>query len=130
MKEEVGAAQTAYVFSDATGRIYQTGSMPLRMLEQQKSHVSAGHQVVEGAGSSDKDYVLNGAIVPRPANPTTRAGMKLLNVPNPSSVTIDGANPHQVTDGEVDLEFTQPGTYTVTVSSWPALDATFTVIQP
>src|SRR6266571_3682962 len=124
MTDEVGAAQTAYVFADADGRIYQTGSMPRRMLEQQK-HMPAGHRVVEGEGSAQADYVLGGAITPRPANPTTRSGTKLLNVPNPSSVTIDGENPHQVTDGEVDLEFTQPGTYTVTVSSWPALDATF-----
>ena len=77
-----------------------------------------------------KNYVSNGVITPRPTNPTTLSGMKLLSVPNPATVTIAGVNPQTVTDGEVDLSFTQPGTYRVVVSSWPMLDATFMVTQP
>lgn len=125
---ELDHTATDYVVADANGAIQHHGSIPRFMVDSQP--LAEGHSIVLGTGNGRDHYVHNGAITPRPANPTTLSGMKLLNVPNPSSVTIDGVNPHQVTDGEVDLEFTQPGTYTVTVSSWPALDATLTVTQP
>jgi hypothetical protein len=56
--------------------------------------------------------------------------MKISNVPNPSAVTIGGDEPVMVTDGEVELEFTQPGTFDIKVSSWPMLDVTFSVTVP
>jgi hypothetical protein len=117
-----------YVVADATGKIIIKGRVPFFMLEAQP--LQTGQSIVQGDADPATDYVLKGVITPRPANPTTLTGMKLLNVPNPSTVTIDGVNPQQVTDGEVDLSFTQPGTYTITVSSWPMLDASFRVTQP
>jgi hypothetical protein len=119
---------TAYAVSDSTGKIMVTGLIPQFMIAAQP--IPTGGALALGVADINADYVLNGVITPRPVNPTTLTGMKLLNVPNPSSVTIDGVNPQQVTDGEVDFTFTQPGTYTVVVSSWPALDATFKVTQP
>jgi hypothetical protein len=118
-----GDEVTNFVKHDGTGRILYTGHVPDSMLKLQ------GDNVVAASANVKTDYILNGAVTPRPTNPTTLSGMKLLNVPNPSTVTIAGVNPQTVTDGEVDLEFTQPGTYTIVVSSWPALDATFTVTQ-
>lgn len=116
-----------YVAVDATGRILLTGNIPETMLAIQPE--ISGVTYVMGKASMTSDYVLNGVITPRPANPTTLSGMQLSNVPNPSTVTIAGGSPTTVTDGEVDLSFTQPGTYDVQVSSWPMLDAVFSVTQ-
>jgi hypothetical protein len=116
-----------YVEADSTGKIIVTGTIPPSMIALQKP--PAGGSVVEGAGNPATQYVANGAIVARPANPSTLSGMTISNVPHPSTVTIAGANPQTVTDGVVDLSFTQPGTYAVVVSAWPMLDATFSVTQ-
>jgi len=127
---ELGATTVPYAFADAAGHVFQIGKMPADMLAVQGAYAAPGTQVIAGEARLALDYILNGAITQRPANPTTLTGMKLLNVPNPATVTIAGVNPQAVTDGEVDLEFTQPGTYSVVVSAWPMLDATFSVTQP
>jgi hypothetical protein len=118
---------TYYVIADARGDIVHVGAIPKFMVASQP--LEPGQSIVLGVGRHGVDYVLNGVITPRPTNPSTLAGMKISNVPNPSTVTIDGVNPQAVTDGEVDLNFTQPGVYTAVVASWPMLDATFTVTQ-
>lgn len=118
-----------YIHADADGRISQTGRLPRWMLADQVAHMPEGGQMVEGAADVLKDYVKDGARAPRPENTAVLNGMKISNVPNPSAVTIGTESPIDVQDGEVDLEFTYPGTYTITVSSWPYLDAIFTVTQ-
>lgn len=128
MTQELDHTLTDYVVVDAKGDIVHTGSVPAFMVDSQP--LEAGQSIVVGKGQHGVHYALNGAVVPRPANPSTLSGMKISNVPNPSTVTIDGENPTTVTDGEVDLSFTQPGTYKIVVSSWPALDAVFEVTQP
>lgn len=127
MTEPTDLTQTPYVIADTKGEITLSGLIPAFMVSLQP--LEAGQSIVLGEGRHGVDYVLNGVITPRPANPSTISGMKISNVPNPSTVTIDGVNPQTVTDGEVDLSFTQPGTYAVVVSSWPMLDATFKVTQ-
>lgn len=122
--------QVPYTFHDTDGRIVQTGAMPRWMLATQEDHLPAGILAIEVESDLFRDYVLDGAAVPRPANTTVQSGMKLVNLPNPATVAINGTAPQQVTDGEVEFEFTQPGTYTVVVSAWPMLDATFQVTQP
>ena len=119
---------TLFSVADRDGRIQYTGSVPSSMIESQL--VPEGGSLVAGLGNPNTEYVAGGVITPRPANPSMLSGMKISNVPNPSTVTIDGENPTTVTDGEVDLSFTQPGTYRIVVSSWPALDAVFEVTQP
>jgi hypothetical protein len=118
---------TDFVIADSTGAIVLNGSVPAYQLYGLV--VPEGGQILDVAGDPATQYVTNKTVTARPTNTTTQSGMKLLNVPNPSTVTIAGVNPQTVTDGEVDLEFTQPGTYQVSVSSWPALDATFSVTQ-
>lgn len=120
--------QTAFVLADSAGKIVQWGSMPYSMISLQQP--PAGGSIVIGSGNPATDYVFNGVITRRPTNPSTIAGMTISNVPNPSNVTIGAGTPQTVVDGVVNLSFTQPGTYTVVVSSWPMLDATFTVTQP
>lgn len=117
----------AFAVADATGKIVLTGLVPPKMIAYQV--IPAGGSLVEGVASIAADYILNGVITPRPVNPTTLTGLKLLNVPNPSTVTIAADGAVQVTDGEVDMSFTQPGTYNIKVVSWPFLDGNFSVTQ-
>jgi hypothetical protein len=123
----INQVPSPYVAADSTGKIVVTGTIPQFMIAIQVP--PTGGSIVEGVGDPATQYVADGAIVARPTNPSTISGMTISNVPNPSTVTIDGANPQTVTDGTVDLSFTQPATYTVVVSSWPYLDATFSVTQ-
>ena len=123
-----GETMTAFVMADASGKIVGSGNIPARMLSIQKPPV--GGSRVLGNGTGKTHHIADGVITERKNNTTTLSGMRLLSIPNPSTVTIDGENACVVTDGEVDLSFTQPGTYTVLVSSFPALDATFQVTQP
>ena len=118
---------TDYVVADAVGAIQHHGRIPMFMIASQP--LQDGQVSVLGTGTAATSYILDGVVTARPANTAVLDGMKISNVPNPSTVTIDGGEPATVTDGEVDLEFTQPGTYSIQVSSWPMLDATFTVTQ-
>jgi hypothetical protein len=123
----VDYTMTDYAVVDQTGAIQHYGRVPQFMVAMQP--LASGQSVALGAGTAATSYGSNGVVVPRPANPTTISGMQLSNVPNPSTVTIAGGSPTTVTDGEVELSFTQPGTYDVQVSSWPMLDAVFSVTQ-
>lgn len=128
--------QVFYVLAGSDGRLHQIGKMPRWMLPAQDAIAPAGGHVLEVPEDADleQDYADSSTtpwtVKDRPANTAAIDGMKISNVPNPSTVTIDGGEPATVTDGEVDLEFTQPGTYVIKVSSWPMLDATFTVTEP
>jgi hypothetical protein len=118
--------QTPVVFADATGRITQCFWMPRWMVDIQTA--PAGGSVVISDGHWETDFVKEGAVVARPANPTTLEGMMLKNVPAPCMVTVEGVD-HACTDTTVELSFSHPGTYTVKVDAWPMLDATFEVTQ-
>jgi hypothetical protein len=115
-----------YLIHDQTGRIYVKARMPEKMIDQQV--VPAGHSLLLVTCDMDTDWVTGGELQPRPVNSTTLNGMKLTNVPAGATVTIEGTD-YTVTDGTADLSFSQPGTYTVTVSAFPMLDATFEVTQ-
>jgi hypothetical protein len=111
----VDYTMTSYVSADAFMVAVQ---MPLE-----------GGAIVLGEGDPATHYVKAGQIVARPANTAALAGMTLQDLPVPCTITIDGTA-HDCTDDHCDLEFTQPGTCSVTVSAFPMLDATFEVTQP
>jgi hypothetical protein len=117
---------THYVAADAEGRILFFGSVPTFMFAYQAA--PEGGSLVLGVGTPETHYVKEGAVVARPANPTTLEGMTLKNVPAPCMVTVEGVD-HACTDATVELSFSHPGTYTVKVDAWPMLDATFEVTQ-
>ena len=119
--------QTDFVIADATGQIVLNGNVPAYQLYGLT--VPDGGQILDVKGSPDTDYVSNKTLTPRPANPATLNGAVLSNLPNPSTVTINGT-PYTVTDGELDMTFPNAGTYSITVSSpFPYLDASFTHTQ-
>lgn len=118
--------KTAYVSADAEGRIWVVGLVPAFMVAIQVP--LEGGSIVLGEGDPTIHFVKAGEIVARPANTAALAGMTLQGLPVPCTITIDGTA-HDCADDHCDLEFTQPGTYSVTVSAFPMLDATFEVTQ-
>jgi hypothetical protein len=79
-------------------------------------------------GTAETHYVKDGEVLVRPACPATLVGRVLENLPVPCTITIEGVV-HDCTDDHCELEFSQPGTYSVRVSSFPWLDASFQVSQ-
>lgn len=76
-------------------------------------------------GASDI-YLLKGGICQRPANPSQLTGMTIVDIPQGSTVEIEGQS-YTVDDGVAELSFSLPGPYVVRVLSFPALDAVFEV---
>jgi hypothetical protein len=118
--------QVAYAAADGNGRILFFGRVPEFMFAYQLP--PAGGSIVQGEGAPETHYVKDGAIVERPANPATLAGLELANLPAPCTITVEGVE-HGCEDATAELSFSHPGTYPVKVSAWPTLDATFEVIQ-
>lgn len=118
--------RTAYVVADSTGRIILTGLIPAVMIQHQQT--PEGGAIVLGDGGFDTDWVSDGVITPRPQNTATLSGMSLTKLPTPCTITVESVT-HDCADDHCDLSFSQPGTYTVTVSAFPMLDATFEVTQ-
>lgn len=117
-----------FTIADKSGRIVVSGSVPPFMIDDQP--IPDQGDIVSGIGDPNTQYVRGGALAARPANTARLKGMTIRDVPNPSTVSVDGGETHLCTDGTVELHFTQPGTYQVVVSSWPLLDAIFSVTQP
>lgn len=124
--EELDCTQVDFVTYDGAGRITQTGKMPRYMVALQNT---AEHSAVEGSGHWDMHHVKDGAIVPRPANPTVLTGNVLTNVPKDAVLDIDGAQYETGDESTVDLHFPHAGTYTVKVSAFPYTDVSFVVTQ-
>jgi hypothetical protein len=117
-----------YTHYDENGRLTYSIAVLESMMEHQLAHVVAGGGLLEGKGDPDTEYVKDGAMVPRPANPATLAGMTLENLPVPCTVTVEDVE-HACEESTAELSFSQAGTYPVKVSAWPMLDATFEVTQ-
>lgn len=86
-------------------------------------------QIESSALPSGNQHVQGGTIVDRPLNTAILSGTRLVNLPVPCTITVEGT-PHTCNETHADLSFSRPGTYSVKVSAWPMLDATFQVTQP
>jgi hypothetical protein len=64
----------------------------------------------------------------RPASPVTRTDLTLHDVPNGATLWINGVS--YPAEGEVELQFTLPGTYSLRVECFPYLDWTDEVVIP
>jgi hypothetical protein len=82
---------------------------------------------VEGDASVNivSNYVKDGKITPRPANPTTLEGTTLKNLPSPCQIYVAG-KVFDCTDPECALDL-PAGDYTIVVSAWPMMNARFDV---
>jgi len=66
----------------------------------------------------------------RPACPATLEDAVLHNVPTGSTILINQSVYDCAEGGTVELEFDQPGTYHISITSWPFLDGEFTYENP
>lgn len=115
-------------FYDATGKI--TGSAEFSPGISDMIKDLTPDPFVDGDWFGKPVYVLNGEVTDRPENPTTIAEFVLSNVPVPSTIKINDAT-YEAYESEVELSFSQIGTYTVKViSPWPILDKEFQVENP
>ena len=67
-----------------------------------------------------RDYILDGEPTERPTSPVTRTDLTLHDVPEGSTLFINGES--YPAEGEVELEFPLPGTYRLRVECWPYRD--------
>ena len=115
---------TNVTIHDAQGRITLTATLSDETLEQ---YVADGAMLIRGVlADAATQYVLDGAIQPRPANPAILTGHVIKNIAGPSTLTINGAS-FEVADATVELELTDIGKYAITMESWPYLPATLEV---
>lgn len=87
---------------------------------------NADYGVLAGQYSWPSHYVRDGAAVPRPAGPAVLDGLLLTQVPVPAILQINQAT-YPLTEATVELAFTLPGSYVLTLRAFPYLDQTFTV---
>lgn len=73
--------------------------------------------------NENTEYVVGGVVTKRQPQNTTISGGKLTKLPAPCTIRINDQT-YECVDTTADLSFEFPGTYTVTVESFPYLDWT------
>jgi hypothetical protein len=76
--------------------------------------------LIEGSWDASIYYLIEGQPTERPASPVTIDGRTLSNVPPGSTLWIDGEQ--YEAEGDVELEFPLPGSYSLRVECWPYKD--------
>ena len=96
--------------------------------EESKDLNVQGRDYVDGKWDSRTHYILNGQATERPTSPVTLSDLTLLGVPAGSTLTIASASlstsngERYDAEGDVELEFPLPGTYSLRVECWPYKD--------
>jgi len=109
---------------------YDTGRMiSQKIVSRATSEVANNGVYVDGLYDPRLYYVVSGVPTLRPPNPTTAVGTTLYNIPLPSTIKI-GETLYEATDSTMELVFPLPGSYVVTVRSFPPVDIEFTMEQP
>jgi hypothetical protein len=92
---------------------------------------------VSGFYTNTDHYMLNGEPTERPASPVTLSGLTLQGVPAGSTLTIASASlstsngeRYENVEGDVELEFPLPGSYSLRVECWPYKDWEGEVVVP
>jgi hypothetical protein len=114
-------------FYDSTGKIIGMASSQAEVMPMIKENTTDPY--VDGEWFGHPVYVLDGQVTPRPANPSVLTGTTLTNVPVPATIKINDAT-YESNESRVELGFSQPGTYRVTVIAWPNLDKEFQIENP
>lgn len=110
---------TASLYDPATGKISGTLSAPDEVIQYNAEQ--SGQAYIDGQSDPRLHYVVDGVLEDRPSNPASLDGHSIISIPNPSTVTLAGTS-YEVTDGVAEFEFNLPGTYKVTIQSWPYRD--------
>jgi hypothetical protein len=116
-----------YVIYNEEGRILRNISCPPSMIEAQ---LSEGEDYIESQKIVDDTlfYVQNLFILQRPLFSEFVEGTTITNLPVPTTLLVEGTS-YETTDGIAELSFSIPGTYSVTLQSFPYQDKTIGVTQ-
>ncbi len=87
-----------------------------------------GFSYVSGFYTNTDHYMLNGQPTERPPSPVTLTELTLHGVPNGATLWINGVS--YSAEGEIELEFPLPGTYSLRVECWPIKDWEGEVVVP
>lgn len=110
---------------DQEGRFLQTINGPLELVILPTVRARGARWA---AGDYDNTYYLSAAgPVPRPDMDIHIEGLTLSSVPPSCLVHINQQAYFCEDGGTIELEFDQPGTYTVRLECWPYLDKEFQV---
>ncbi len=111
-------------FDPATGRILSQVYGEIDPAQQQTLEDKGMGAVVVpntiGLFSQYEQYILNGEVTKRPTSPVTRTDLTLHDVPNGATLWVAGAS--YSAEGEVELAFPLPGTFSLRVECFPYLD--------
>lgn len=110
---------TVTYYDPATGKIAATYS-GTRLDDMDLLY--AGRDKVDGSHDGLFHYILNGEVTERPASPVSRTDLTLVDLPEGSTLRINGESYDAA--GTVELEFALPGTYSLRVECFPFLDWT------
>ncbi len=118
-------AATLARYLPETGRIMAVVTCPPAMAA---SMAMPGEQAVYCAPDvmDTTHYVLHGAVQPRPTCPALLDGMTLRDLPVPCAIRINGVS-YDCAEPTAELEFDQPGAYSIRVTAWPYRNADFEV---
>lgn len=107
-------------YDPTNGRILFVGEVPDSMIELQSG------PLYEGEANQLTQYIVDGELHDRPANPTVVTGSVLTNVPVPATLKVDGVV-YQTNEATIELDFPNPGTYKIVVESWPHLNGEYEI---
>lgn len=121
------------VYENLTGKITKTGRCPVDMVALQAGD---GRTVIEGTANDLTEYVVAGAVTPKPAMPVvidktevTADGVDtatMTGLPDPCTLRVQGEN-HLVEGGEAEVSFDLSGQYVVKIVAFPYLDFEVTI---
>lgn len=106
-----------------------SNTLALRILDEARPRGATSYLVSDYDYEIEDIYYNRGKIELRPPCPAQLDGLVLSNLPNPSIVVIEGKQ-YTISDNQVTLSFSYPGTYVVTVQSWPYKERNFKVVSP
>jgi hypothetical protein len=121
-----------FMVYDSTGRIVRHGSCPEVDFLSQASH--PGEMVMEGTANDSTQYILDGVLTDKPAQPMT-VDKTVVNVNEPvtianvlpgTSAEVDGESAI-VDDGILEVIFDTSGEYGIRLSLFPYLDYEATI---
>jgi hypothetical protein len=127
-----------YIIHNNEGRILQTGRIPESMFELQQDEAQ-GRFVLEGSADVCTQYVVDGGLVSRPANPAVFSAVVaaadgtdevvIAGVPAGARIAVTGpVTQTGIADGtDICLTFARPGIYLVRVESFPYCDLEVTI---
>ncbi len=114
-----GPSRKFAVYANQTGLIDSTQVLVehcVRHHVQTNPHLSYIEVAEDIDGATH--YVINEEVTPRPIMPLQVENMTVRNIPVGAKVWSEG-EPHICNDGEVEMEYDQPGTYTLLIECPP-----------